>query len=236
MNKKSTTRSSRQRWMRFSLRSLLLLVTVVCVLLGMHMQHVRTQRDVVAKLKALDVAFFSGVYGYDQSFATWPLMQNEPWWKVWLVEHFGIDHFSSIVIARLSPDDIDNGVPGHLERIVDQLKRLPRLHTLYVRESYPIRFSPNVFRQIARLKQIESLDIRYGSVTGEWMEPLVVMPRLRSLHFSETGELQDSAYKAMAAIKSLRSVAVPSYSKPQKELLMRLRSDIELRLHYDYAP
>jgi len=48
--------SSRRRWFRISLRTMLLVVTLLCVWLGLKVNQARRQKDAIAALKSVKSA------------------------------------------------------------------------------------------------------------------------------------------------------------------------------------
>src|SRR5215471_13446031 len=106
----------KSRWFRFSLRTLLLLITALCVWLGIQVNAARRQRDAVAKLQKA-----SGEIYYDyQMVPQGGLMQSGvppgirlrdevvfpdrlPPGPAWLRKLIGDDCFPTVVAAHLSP-------------------------------------------------------------------------------------------------------------------------------------
>lgn len=227
--------TKRRSRIRVSLRGLMLFVTLVCVVVGIHFMRVRTQRDAVRHLRDLGVSIYDHHY-YLKPLHPWET-KKRTWPPQWLVNRLGIDHFSSVEQVM-----VEGGADGQLpiermRNIVEQLRRLPYLKRIHINQRYPYWLTDQHFGGIAKLSQVESLDIQFGQLDSRLLAPLADMTNLKSLHFKETDPAPDNgAFRAMASIRSLKTVWVPHHSKEQKQLLARLRPDITLSAHGNYAP
>jgi hypothetical protein len=204
--------------LRFSLRSLFVLMTIPCVWLGWHTHRVNAQRDVRAQLKSLGVGLSPADVG------ELPVPK-------WLQDRLGPDHFGSISVAGLAGNDLR---PERLGRIVDQLVRLPALRSLNVSAHDPMTIE--TYRQLARLDRLETLYIHtYDGVAGPELAPLTGMRRLRSLEFQEAF-VELPALEAMAAIKSLEELRVPSLSDESRQRLEKSFPNLRVYHTGNYAP
>ena len=131
----SATSGKRQRprtLLRFSLRSLLIVVTVFAIYLGIRTENARRQQNAVAELRQLGspVAYdFTYEWtadghpkirpGPDGSFNTLP-QSNIP---QWLIEKLGVDFFHSVVYVRVHA--------AHKKEVVPFLRELPQLRYVW---------------------------------------------------------------------------------------------------------
>lgn len=205
-------------WLRFSLRSLFVLVTAACVWLGWHMHRVNTQRDVRKQLQSLGVTLP-------------PPDADHVRVPKWLRGRLDADHFASYSRTGLSGPNLDG---ERLGRIVDQLARLPALRSLSIDAHRPL--THDAYRQLARLDQVETLYIHmYASVSGSDLAPLTEMRSLRSLEFEEA-YVQPSALKTMAAIGSLEELRVPTLADDWRRWFENRRPDLRVFHTDNYAP
>src|SRR3954453_23726474 len=89
--------ASRRRWLRISVRAVLLLVLLIGGLLGWMVRAARIQRDAVA---AIDGA--GGHVLYDWEWENGYPKNDGPWAPEWLVDRLGIDCFGSVVHVEFS--------------------------------------------------------------------------------------------------------------------------------------
>jgi hypothetical protein len=94
--KTPTTRSPR-KYLRFSLRSLLVLIVLFAGWLGWIVHRARAQRDAVAAILKL-----KGTVKYDFERKDGRNLPNgKPWLPSWLAGLFGIDYFAHVTQVRL---------------------------------------------------------------------------------------------------------------------------------------
>ena len=83
----------KRRWFRFSLRALLVVVTVLCLWLGIKVNSVRNQKQLVAKVREL-----GGKVKYDYEFGPDPFSPLDPPAEMdWLSKKLGVDYFHDVV-------------------------------------------------------------------------------------------------------------------------------------------
>ena len=93
------TPKPKRRFLRFTLRSLLLLMLVVCVALGWKVERARKQRDAVNWVQK-----FGGSVDYDYQIDDngRPIPNAEPPGPKWLLKQLGIDFFDDVVSVNLT--------------------------------------------------------------------------------------------------------------------------------------
>jgi hypothetical protein len=107
---------SRWRYVRFSIRGLIILVLVIGCGFGWIVRMARIQRDAVAAIENT-----GGHAWYD-----WEETNREsdahapPWWPAWLVERVGVDYFGHVVavgVGSTKGSDADLAQVGRLGRL-----------------------------------------------------------------------------------------------------------------------
>jgi hypothetical protein len=145
----------KRRWYQYSLRTLLVLVTlfaVACSWFAVKMEQARRQREVVEAIRRSSGSVF---YDYEKILyedtihkSGSPIWPSEPPSPAWLRSIVGIDFFHNVTTAFVF---YDNGLDrledlprlralylegaGITDRSIDQLKRLPRLERLYLSDT-----------------------------------------------------------------------------------------------------
>ncbi|MCX7424285.1 MAG: hypothetical protein NTW96_01400 [Planctomycetia bacterium] len=107
----SPSRPRRRRWFQYSLRTLLLVVTVAAVLLGIWTGRARRQKEAVEAIREL-----GGYVGYSSADGDAP---GPDWLRKWL----GIDYFDSVVCVYVVGD-------GFTDDDLEQLQSLRGLKSL----------------------------------------------------------------------------------------------------------
>jgi hypothetical protein len=105
-----------RRFIRFSLRGLIVFVVVIGIAIGWVVRGARIQREAVAAIwKA------GGIVFYDWELKNGQMIRApKPWGPTWLVNSIGVDYFGNVVrvIIPDAPDDalMHIGRLGHLQR------------------------------------------------------------------------------------------------------------------------
>jgi hypothetical protein len=92
----------RRRYLRLSVRALIVLVLVIGGGLGWFVHSVRIQRDAVAAIRKAGGLVW---YDWQANAAGKTLPTGRPWAPNWLVDALGVDYFGYVVIVRFY--DID---------------------------------------------------------------------------------------------------------------------------------
>lgn len=112
------------RWRRFSLRTLLLVVTGICLVLGFVGESARRQRRLIDTVEAL-----GGTVGYATLFDSDPKYNRGPKSLVpkWVSSMIGPDYYARVADVRL-PRSIQLMGPGVIDNLASQLAAVPALH------------------------------------------------------------------------------------------------------------
>jgi hypothetical protein len=120
----SVTLKPKRRWLRYSLWTLLVVVTLTGIALGVFFERVHRQRAAVAVLRDLGCEVFYDYY--DEG--PWPDVywkkQREPRGPPWLRSLLGADVFDRAVTVRLCRESVVESLP--------HLARLPHLREAYI--------------------------------------------------------------------------------------------------------
>jgi hypothetical protein len=134
------------RWLRFSLRTMMVFVTLFCFSLGLNSIRVRAnrQREAVERLRSIKAVV---LYDYETddlgSFIN-PKRVQKPG-PEWLVNFLGVDWFATAV--HVTAHEIDDGA-------VEALADLPNLKLLHVVET-----PPSLFQVVGRLNALRVLEL-----------------------------------------------------------------------------
>ena len=112
-----------RRFLRFSVRGLIVVVLVIGVWLGWLIRGTRTQREAVAVIKNARGRVF---YNWEWSNGE-PVAGTQPWAPRWLVDLIGVDYFGHVTAAGLSRKETD--------ATLVQVSRLSQLDELFLNQS-----------------------------------------------------------------------------------------------------
>ncbi|MEX1028317.1 MAG: hypothetical protein WD049_10005 [Candidatus Paceibacterota bacterium] len=195
-------RFRRRRLTRFSLRTALVVTTVLAVWLGMHMNSVRKQRAAIEAVQR-----HGGEFAYDYKVTDDLLyaVNGEPAVPVWLLDIFGRDHFHDVVWMATKESDDGVGNQSESDELFLYVDRFPKLKGLTLRSSEAnakwlkyasqreslralevwgsVDLSECGISHPANFNKLERLDIVIAQVTGDFLHELSGKPHLRRLSF-----------------------------------------------------
>jgi len=176
--------TKRRRWFRYSMRTMLVVVTLLCVLLALVIGPAQRQRRTVAKIHALN-PLSNVLYDYG------PKPRGPEWLRRWI----GDDYFQHVVAVSLvfdgredvTLDDLAN-LPG-LERLsiegmpmpnhsLGTLGRLRKLKRLLIDSD---EITDRGLEQLSSVAALERLTVKSHQITGAGLRPLAVLQNLRML-------------------------------------------------------
>ena len=171
----------KRRWLRFNLRTLLIVLTVFCVWLGWYLLRVEQQRDAVRW-----VAEDGGTvrYDYDFDLDDESIDDGKPSVPKWLLDMLGVDYFSTVTFVGISMELSD----------VTPLATLKSLRFLYLSNTQVSDVTP-----LTGLTNLEQLLLGKTQVTD--VTPLAGLTNLEYLDLSDT---QVSDVTALAGLSNLK--------------------------------
>jgi hypothetical protein len=186
------------RWLRFSLRTLLLLITAMCVWLGMNVPAARRQKEAVPVLLKAGAAL-----GYDYEFVPmappphrrWDPEQSPPG-PTWLRERIGEDYFQTVVAVFFNRPNL-----GIKKADLDQLAKLPHV-TDFVFDGRGTSVHDQDFTALADLHELEMLQFMRARIDGSILKWLPNPGRLKSLCLGMT-DIDDAALVALDKMTAL---------------------------------
>lgn len=160
-----TAHTPKRRILRFTLRSLLLLMLIVCIALGWKVERARKQREAVIWIRSMGG---SVAYEYQRDNRGHRITNAEPPVPKWLVKQLGIDLFDEVVYVEL----VDAKQVGDVSRLA-WLTSLEEL-SLY-------RTPVSDLKPLSDLKRLEVLGISDTQVRD--LTPLSGLTNLKRLYF-----------------------------------------------------
>lgn len=157
--------------LRFSLRALMLVMTVVCIFLGYHVQRARDQRNVVATLEAAGARVS---YDWQSPASNLHAPPGPAWLRAWV----GNEYFQEI--DGVYAWDVDN---EHFERVFDALSRCRKLKHLHISSTQVIDLRN--FESLRGLQQLETVVLSRGQFTDGVLQILGQLPKLMELNLSD---------------------------------------------------
>jgi hypothetical protein len=207
-------------WLRFSLRTALIVVTLLCIWLAAESSRARRQQNAIATLQQL-----GGRIGFDYQLerpGKWKSKPN-PVGPEWLRRAIGDDFFRRVVIVNFDegsdPADRDLAVlrelPGLLEltlmnrtRITDEgLRNLSGLRQLKVLALNGTKIDGSGLGHVPFPRRIEGLALSDAPVTDEALMHIEQMTNLKWLILTNT-KITDRGMSHLAALKSLEDLQI----------------------------
>lgn len=228
------------RWFRFSLRTLLVLTTLVCVWLGLQVNQAARQRRAVQAIEELDaeLVFAHDVEGSlsdageDGFLSEVPHWLDEPPAPAWLVRVLGPDYFRRAVYLRELPHG-----PDHLTQVLRAIAGLTTiervdLHSAARRQDLQL---------LSTLRGLRVLDLNWGGIEVDALPDLAKLTRLEVLSL---GEVDSDPRPFLARLTSLRRLDAGSYCDDNGEASdtlsylggLRLLEDLRLNGAYVTKP
>jgi hypothetical protein len=168
------TSKSKRRWFQYSLRMLLVVVTlcaVSCSWLAVKLRQARRQREIVAAIEKL-----GGDVRYDEWFgrdSDQPTRSPAP---VWLHNWLGDDFFRTVTVVDFRGNAIGNEDLGHL-------KSLPHLQSVLVSNTF---VTDEGLVHLRGLPTLLNLDLSSLNVTDTGLECLRGLTQLKVLDLLNT--------------------------------------------------
>ncbi len=203
----ATANKPKRRFLRFSLRALLVFMLVVCVTLGWKVEKARKQREAVAWVQECGEHVF---YDYELDDARKRVPNPQPPGPKWLRELLGIDFFDDVVAVAF--DQVSDVTP---------LAGLTSLESLMLVGTQVSDVSP-----LAGLTSLKLLYLSDAHVTD--ITPLAGLTSLEQLYLANT---QVSDVTPLAGLTSLEQLALTGTQVKDVTPLAGLKNLKELHLN-----
>ena len=168
----STPSKPRRRWFQYSLRTLFVLLTVLCVWLAVTVNRARKQREAVAAIEEL-----GGVVYYDfQVDNSRGLLRAKLPGPKWLRELVGDEYFVSVHFVDLGNTQVTDAQLEHL-------KGLSNLQALVLDRT---QVTDAGLEHLKGLTNLQTLSLRNCRITGAGLEHLKGLTNLQSLNLRDT--------------------------------------------------
>lgn len=184
----------RRRWLRFSVRGLLLAVTVLCVWLAWHVDRGNRQRDAAAAVRETGGAalydYEADIYDSGYSFSNC-LREPSTWERI--EGQIGREYCNDVVI-------VDFTFAEEAGKGIESLDGFPRLRWLHAPGE---SITDDSLDHIAEQSRLEQLHLRGASITDDGLQSICRLRRLSHLSVAEC-DIGDVGVRHIAAIRSLR--------------------------------
>ena len=206
-----------RRYLRFSVRGLIVLVLVIGGGLGWMVRSARIQRGAVA---AIERAGGSVLYDWE-----WldgkgqPVRGGEPWAPTWFVDLIGADYFRNVVavefLASSTPNDVLIAQVGQLTGLQQSrvfapsltdvsLARLEGLTKLFKLRLYGTQVTDAGLAHLKGLTGLDSLCLEHTHVTDAGLAHLRGLTKLSYLHIGHTAVTDAGVKELQQALPSLK--------------------------------
>jgi len=184
---------------RFSMATMFVFATIVCIVLGLVVRVAERQKRAVEALRSLDVVTIYYDYELDEDLK---LKQDaERPGPDWLRNLIGVDYFATVVYVELSGDTIN--------------------HLLVQSEVYEVTVPGDVSRHLRDFSDLKSLNLSAAPITNRDIEHFASSTGLRKLDLSYTF-LSDAGLSKLSHLTELRELNL-SQTKTTKEGVVDLR-------------
>ena len=211
-------------WLRYSLRTALIAVTLLCIVLGTWASRSLRQRDALAALKAAhEDTSFEWHYDYEVD-ENGESRSGDPPGPAWLRDWLGIDFFANVATLELDLAVVD------LWRVRD----FPALRTLSLSDGHA-GITDDDLAPLAELHDLKRLDISLLPITGEGLAQLARRSSLREFSLSYCANVTDAGIATIGNITSLRKLDIrdcPQVSNAGLRELRRLTQLEELHVRF----
>jgi hypothetical protein len=212
------------RYLRLSVRGLIVLVLVIGGGLGWIVHSAKVQRDAVAAIRTTGATV---LYDWESTDGQ-PLLWSQPWAPQWLVDSLGVDYFGHVTYVSGAPygallgatfsavTDAEMVFIGHLSRVetlllrsapmtdagLAQLKGLTQLRELDLGGT---RVTDAGLAHLKRLTQLRELDLGGIRVTDAGLAHLKGLTQLRELNLAVT-QVDDAGLLHLKGLTQLQEL------------------------------
>ena len=194
------------RWLRYSLRSMLLVVLVLSVWLGYKANQAAKQRRAVRTIYEL-----GGQVGYDFAYTEY----RQPPGPAWIHKLLGIDWFNAVVDVDVIDFTVDDHQLAALIGDLPDIKHMDLTDTTVNGEG---------LEHVASLRQLETLSLGDTHITDANLRHLRRCRALTALWLYRTG-ITDAGLVHLSGLKNLKYLSV-EYTKVTDEGVARLQAEL----------
>ncbi len=189
----------RRRWWRYSLRTMLVVVTLLCVWLGIVSKWAIDQRRIVAVIKET-----GGIVEYDYD-------EDDPFGEAatpnWLEEPIGVDYFHTVTLVQIpamsGPERGRASTGSAIDGNIELIGKLPALRYLFLQD-YSVR--DHEVRVLGRLTHLVELHLDVSDVSDSGLEHLRDLKQLTKLSLRSSGRESAIADAGLAHLNGLRKL------------------------------
>lgn len=167
-----------KRFLRFRLKTLLALVTLLSLYLGWHVYSTNRQKQAVGAIRNLGGWVYYDFQIVDDKFDP----NGQSWVPERIRSRLGVDFFHSVVQVNMVYND-------------DGKARLDNNQT-----------SGDAMRYVGQLKDVEVLLLKEGQATDENLQYVAGLPRLRRLYMWDAANVSDFGIQQLGKLKNLKYV------------------------------
>lgn len=198
------------RWrLRFGTRTLLVVVTIFCVWLGLHVRRTQSQRDGVAAIRE-----YGGWVRYDFQFpddnfrASGFVGKAESPVPEFLLNLLGVDFFHNVVQVNLNYSE-DSGKrlenKNRTDEALQHLHCFPKLRVLLLQETQVTDASMKYIGEMTELESIYMWDA--AEVSDDGVRHLANLKKLHQIHLS-TSRITDDSLAVFAKLPLLEDLSL----------------------------
>jgi Leucine-rich repeat (LRR) protein len=175
-----------RRWLRFSLRTFFVFVTLVCIWSAWYVSRARRQKEAAEAVRN-----YGGWVYYDFQFNDDPQrperVANESPWPSWLIDTFGVDMFHNVVEVNLVYNN-DSGnrevTRNYSDEIIPILESFPSLRRLYLQST---QVTDGTMSHVSRLRKLDTFFVwDVEKLSDKGVGHLALLDRLSSIHISNS--------------------------------------------------
>ena len=178
----------RPRLLRYSLRSMLLVVLVLSVWLGYYANRAARQRRAVALVEEL-----GGVAKYDYELHSDSERYKRPGRPTWLRKTLGADWFSRVILLKLGET---SGSDDDIARLINDLPDIMFL------DLHATPTGDSALRDVCALKELLFLNLKHTDITDEALRHLRECRQLADLSLDGTG-VSDAGLVYLSRLENL---------------------------------
>ncbi len=204
----------RRRWLRLSLRGLMILVVVVGAGLGWVARTVRTQRAAIATVKAAGGWIMLDYHGQTVTYADARgnlVLKNEPIARAWLRRWLGDELFQDVRTVATMPGPV---TPEFWAAVAN----FDRLHDLQLQNVTAVAPVPAA---LGRLPELRFLHAFGPGLDDQAVAGLAKFTSVRTLNIGESSA-SDAAFASFAALKRLEDLSLMNCPNLTDDGLARL--------------